>query len=163
MKNPRGYTWPDIFWSLAVVVFLSLAIALAMNPWRILGKENDEVRINDVRNLMEVMLEMQQVDSEAFAQVVGPAASGRTMIGSAQNCAGSYGPRCSDELLSDHCINLADFAVPKYLSELPVDTAGKDFSPAKTGYYISFESGELEIGACNPQSQHDIVLSKNFY
>ena len=144
-----------------VVVSLAALIALAMNPWKVAADKYDDVRENDVRDIMEVILEMQSTDPEGFAQIIGPSAAGRVMIGTADDCTGSYGPRCDDDLLSNFCIDLAEFAVPDYIMTVPVDPHG-DFSKEKTGYYIAFEANQLEVGACNPESRLEILLKKDY-
>lgn len=161
MKNPIGHTNIEILTSAVLIIFLFFIVAMLANPKLALKKERDLIREDGVRNIMEMMLEMQIEDEEAFAKVVGPATVGKTMIGEAENCTGSYGARCADEILRDECVDLGAES-KKYMDSVPVDPEDEFFSIEKTGYYIWFENGNLEIGACNPEARDEISLIKHY-
>ncbi len=161
MKNPIGHTNIEILTSATLVIFLFFIVAMMANPKLALEKRRDLVREDGVRNIMEMLLEMQVEDEEAFASFVGPSTAGKTMIGSADDCAGSYGARCADDFLRDECVDIGESS-KKYLNEVPVDPDDEIFSIEKTGFYISFENGELEVGACNPEARGEISLVKHY-
>ncbi|MBU1126011.1 hypothetical protein KJ758_00180 [Patescibacteria group bacterium] len=157
MKNPRGYTWQDALIAASLVLALMLLIVVLTNPGIRLGHANDSKRTEDIRDLTEIILELQLIQPEAFANIVGTAAAGRIMIGSGNSCAGSFGSLCPDEVLRDSCFDLTEFSDEK----IPVDPLDI-YSGLQTGYYLLFENNVLEIGACNPETQAEVVLRQNF-
>ncbi len=162
MNNPHGYTYIEIIAAFALFGVLAFLIVMIANPVHQLRRANDDVRVDDVRDIMEIVLEMQVKDPASFAAIVGSVAAGKTMIGTNNSCEGSFGLRCPDDILQNNCIDLAEFAEPGYIDQVPIDPQDKFFDKRITGYYISFEAGKLEIGACNPQSRHEIILTKQY-
>lgn len=162
MDNPHGYTHIEIIAAFALFGVVAFLIVMIANPFLQLRKENDDVRIEGVRDIMEIMMEMQIKDPEDFAAFAGASAAGKTMIGANSSCAGSFGAQCSDEVLQNHCLDLAAVAEPSYIDQIPIDPQEKYFNEQVTGYYLWFDNGRLEVGACNPQSREEIILSKQY-
>lgn len=161
MKNPFGHTTIETITAGAVLLFLFFVIVMVKNPLLSLKKQHDLIREEGVKDIMEILLEMEVTNPESFAKVVGPAAAGKSMIGTAESCAGSYGSRCADDVLRNDCLDLQKYA-SGFLEEVPIDPRDDIFSKEKTGYYISFESGALEIGACYPEARNEITLTKQY-
>ena len=70
------------------------------------------------------------------------------MIGIGDSCEGSFGTLCPDEVLRNTCLDLSLYTD----QELPIDPRS----------YLLFENNTLEIGACNPESQPEVVLRNEF-
>ncbi len=162
-----GRTTIDAAASVAVIMLLiALAIGLAA-PARALKRVNDEARTDDVRNLMEAMLEMQTVAPQNVdrlrAAVEAAGAEPRVMFGTGKACAGDHGVQCDDMLLADTCVDAGMYGLADYLPAMPVDAGNATASFDHTGYYVTFTPRTLEIGACNPELQETIRLERTFY
>lgn len=155
---PHGHTWREIVTSFALIAFAILIVIVVLQPGVQMKRERDLVREEGVRDLMEGMLEMRYRNPEMFAALMGTVAAGQTMIGTAYECAGDFGPRCGDVILRDSCVNLEEFGSKEYLPTLPVDPS-PEFAPRQTGYYLYLENSTLEVGACNPESREEIILN----
>lgn len=161
MKNPRGHTNIELITAAVVLLFVGFVIVMIKNPVLVLKQQHDLVRQDGVKDIMEILLEMEYRDPESFAKVLGPAAAGRSMIGSVDDCSGSYGSRCSAEVLRDDCIDLKKYT-EGYIDQVPVDPLNDLFSEDLTGYYLSFENNALEVGACHPEARDEITLTKQY-
>lgn len=157
MKNPRGYTWQDLLLAGGLILVIGGFIVFLANPALRFGNARDDRRVEDVRDLMQIVLGLEVENPEAFAAILGPSASGRTMIGTSNDCSGSFEPLCPDDILRDKCLDLS-----LYTEEyVPIDL-NPEFSSELTGYYIQFENNTLEIGACMPESRGEVVLRKQY-
>ncbi len=161
----RGATTIDAVTATACALFLVVVVAAIVGPTHRAAERRDEIRVDDVRNIMEAVLEMQTVDSARVDALRDAAESTgappRVMFGSGTSCAGDFGPQCSDAIVADDCLDATEFA-GAYLSSVPVDPSGS-YSSAATGYYIDFSPGVLEIGACNPETQGEVRLERTFF
>ncbi len=170
-----GKTTIDVMTSTAVIFLTVAIVAMIVGPAHRLAVHNDDVRTDDVRNIMEAILDMQTVDparvdnlrsalesagSPPRVMISGGAGSGFAG-GKNTSCAGDHGVQCGDAILADTCVDIMPF-IDGYISHIPVDTAA-GFTSAATGYYIDFSPGTLEVGACNPETQSTIRLSRTFY
>ncbi|MFH1632018.1 MAG: hypothetical protein ABIA47_03320 [bacterium] len=162
MNTPNGYTKIDLIVAFAIFLIAAIVIVLIGNPGKLLKRQNDRVREEGTRDVMEIMLEMFYDDSESFAAMLGPAAAGRTMIGTGESCEGDFGSQCGDDVLRDSCLDLAEHAVPDYINALPIDPRGSVYSADQTGYYLEFKDSTLYVGACNPEAREEIVLWNRF-
>lgn len=162
-----GSTTIDVAASIAVVMFLAaLTVALMAPGWQ-LRRVNDTSRTEDVRNIMEALLEMQTVDPESVdklrSAVESAGAPPRVMFGTAESCVGDWGTQCGDAILADTCLDGEAFGLGEYLETFPIDLGHASFSQKHSGYYVTFSPGVLEVGACNPQLQEIIHLERTFF
>lgn len=166
MAQFTGATTIDTVTATACAMFLIALTAAVVGPARHVAQLRDAQRTEDVRNIMEAVLEMQTVEPERVDALRNQAeASGappRVLFGSGTSCAGDWGAQCSDAILADDCLDATEFA-GGYLSTAPVDPDDDTYSAAATGYYIDFSPGVLEIGACNPELQQEIRLERTFF
>lgn len=158
MQNPQGSTTVDILAAIGIILAVTLVIVVFVNPVRELKREYDQQRVEDLRDLTEILLELRERDPHRFEEIVAGLGAERTMVGTADSCAGSYGIQCSDAVLNDKCIDLSVDAIPDFVNELPVDPSGGIFSDERTGYYLSKLNDNLVIAACNPQLQSNIEI-----
>jgi len=157
----HGYSYLEILTALAIVSVLALVISTFANPAWHLRREYDAVREDGVRDYMEALLDLQLEELDAFEPIFSEIEGQRAMIGTGESCAGGFGDQCSDEILSDTCLDLTDELIPIYLESLPIDPR-EGFSENQTGYYVSYVGGVFEVGACNPESRNEIILTKRF-
>lgn len=161
-----GKTTLDAVTALAAVMLIMAVIAAFVGPTRALAQKQDEERIDGVRNIMEAVLEMQIVDPERVddlrdaAEATG--APPRVMVGSAEDCSGDWGAQCGDAVLADKCLDVDPY-LADYLGDMPFDVSDVRYSERQSGYYISFQPGVLEVGACNPGATEEIRLSRTFF
>ena len=118
---------------------------------------NDEQRLRDVEDIMQILVEMRTNQPEWFSQIVGQVAAGQIMIGKGADCTGSFGSQCLDEGLKDACLDLTQ-QFSNYMDSLLVDPDRSTYGIDQTGYYLRVNEQILEVGACNPKSRSDIVL-----
>ncbi|PIQ67915.1 hypothetical protein COY25_03015 [Candidatus Uhrbacteria bacterium CG_4_10_14_0_2_um_filter_41_7] len=157
-RIPHGYTYSEVLIAVALVfcgVILILAMASPITQYR---RAQDEIRAQDVQNILEVMLEMQYTEPETFAGIIGTIAGGRTMIGESTLCAGNFGSMCSGSDIQDHCVNLSKAGALKYIASLPIDAKTQVYTNNQTGYYLELKDQTLIVGACNPRAQEKIEL-----
>lgn len=161
----RGATTIDVVTAVAGAMFLIALTAGVVGPAHRLMARRDAQRTDDVRNIMEAVLEMQTVDPDRVDSLRAAAeASGappRVVFGNGTSCAGDFGSQCTDAIVADDCLDATEFA-GEYLSSVPIDPSGS-YSAAATGYYIDFSPGVLEVGACNPETQGAIRLERTFF
>lgn len=143
---------------MAIVIFLFVAflVVMAVNPAEEMAKANDQQRLHDVEDILQMMIELGVDQPEVFSSWVGQAANGRAMFGLDDSCAGSHGSQCSDEQLADTCLSTTFYTHPE--ESFPIDPLDEQFDVTKTGYYLDFVEGSLVIGACHPQAQESIEL-----
>lgn len=122
-----------------------------------LAVRNDEQRLRDVEDVMQILIEMRTNQPEWFAQIVGRAAAGQVMIGRGSDCAGDFGSACADPGLSDTCLDLTQ-PFSNYMDSLLVDPDRDQFSIEQTGYYLLVSDGMLEVGACQSEAREEIKL-----
>lgn len=162
-----GRTTIDVLASIAAVMFVILLVAGFMGPRQLLSRTHDEMRVDGVRNIMEAILEMQTVDPDAVDRLreayEDAGAPPRVMLGSAVLCAGDWGVQCGDEILADECLDAERYGLTSYIPKMPVDGGWEEYSLQQTGYYLSFQPGSLEVGACAPETRNDIRLTRTFY
>ena len=158
MNHPHGYTLIDVIAAcLLVFVLLIVAGMLFTNPAEELAKQRDEVRMDDVRDLMEMMLEMKQEDPTIFWSLLEDLEDGPMMVGTAESCGSDYKVDACGEQMD--CLNLLTWStVQEYLPSLPVDPNEEVFSYERSGYYLSYDDRVLEIGACSPEYQSGVLL-----
>lgn len=159
MENPQGYTTLDLVAAAGVVLAVTLVIVVFVNPLNTLKREYDEQRVEDVRDLTEIVLELRQRDPERFENLLQRIENGPAMIGMGEACAGSHGVQCPDSLIQDTCLDIYADVIPEITNDLPVDEGGDLFSEERTGYFLSHDGQELIIGACSPQIQSNIEIS----
>lgn len=157
-RIPHGYTYTEILIAVGLVLGTIVLIVAISNPIVKFRESRDELRQADVKDLLEVMLEMQYTDSESFSAIVGTIAGGRTMIGQGSICVGDYGTRCSGSDLRDYCVDLTELGALDYIAAVPVDPKDKIYNKNQTGYYMELVGQTLVIGACNPESREEIRL-----
>lgn len=160
-----GATTIDAVTATACAMFLVALVALVVGPARRVAELRDAQRTEDVRNIMEAVLEMQTVEPERVDALrdayEASGAPPRVMFGNGTSCMGDWGPQCSDAILADDCLDAAEFA-SGYLADVPIDVDDM-YSDTATGYYIDFSPGVLEVGACNPETQPEIRLERTFF
>ena len=155
---PHGYTHKDVLIAFALVIVSVASIVASMHPLRRIAEQRDELRETDVRNLMEMLVEMRYADAESFAGLVGSASNGKVMIGVGDDCSGSFGTQCNNGSLQDHCLNPYKFDSEAYLASIPVDPLHEVYSKAYTGYYLEQNDGVLTVGACSPEARDQVML-----
>ena len=140
----------DVITSLGLVIFLGLAIVLAIGPWQVLAKERDVKRTEHVRQIMAALLQLESDDEQTFDTLVArlrAAGDLKVMIGTG-DCADSHGPQCADVVTSDACLLLRDFVGDEFLPVIPLDPEWKKFTAELPGYYVALFQGQLEVGSC---------------
>jgi len=142
--------------ALVIISFATFLVVMAVNPAEEMAKANDEQRLHDVEDIMQMMIELGVDQPDVFASWVGQAANGRAMFGLDDSCAGSHGSQCSDEILANTCLSTTFYTHPEDI--FPIDPLHERFDVTKTGYYLDFQEGNLLIGACYPQTQDKIEL-----
>ena len=160
-----GATTIDAVTANACALFLVVVVAAIVGPAHRAAERRYEIRVDDVRNIMEAVLEMQTVDP-ARVDAIREAAEAtgappRVMFGNGASCSGDFGGQCSVAITADDCLDATEFA-GAYLPSVPVDPSG-DYSSSATGYYIDFSPGVLEIGACNPETRGEVRLERTFF
>ncbi len=140
LKN-HGHSIAEILAVFTVLIFASIAIALAQQPNQKLHEYRDQERQEDLRNILEEVLFLKETDEEAYAAILAQSAAGRSMIGMENLCPDSYGEHCMDSDMRDVCLQLGDWA--------PIDPYGA-FSEHQTGYYLELRGDMLVAGACSP-------------
>jgi hypothetical protein len=154
----HGYSNIEAFTAGAIVLFVAFVLVAAGGPSEELRMERDEVRQEGVRDIMEVMLDLQLSDYESFSGIVGRVTDRRVMIGSGVDCSGGFGSACADASLTDACLDISGFFDGHDIDEPPVDPDGSVFDAEKTGYYLSYLDGVLGVGSCNPEYSSEISL-----
>ncbi len=162
--RPHGATPIDVLAATALVFFGVAIIVVFLTPGYRLAKERDEVRVDNVRNIMEAIIAMETSDPvriDAIAQSArASGAPPRVMIGNGVSCAGDWGRACTDDILADRCLDLAEFSVG-YISFVPIDE-NPHFTDAASGYYVDFSYERVEVGACSPETQTSITLTHEY-
>lgn len=156
MRYHHGYTTIDVIAACVLVLgAIVIAALLLSNPAAELEHQYDVVRSDDVRDLMEVMLELEVEEPQTFWSIVDDVRGEAAMIGTAATCGDDYTvDACSASM---DCLNLFTLS-SEYLESLPVDPNDERFSYDRTGYYLLYEDDVLEIGACAPESVDAISL-----
>lgn len=159
MQHPHGYTNLDLITATSIVLFVFAIAILLANPFRSIEKMRDDQRDDGVRNLTEVLLEMQYREPDVFNEIVAQIQEGgRSLVGAGDSCEGSYGAQCADSVLNDDCLNITTQAVPRYISYLPIDPEAEIFDIDHTGYFVDIKNDQLIVGACNPERRSNIEL-----
>lgn len=153
MTKPGGYTSIDILSATAIIFVITFVIVMIANPFQKLAKENDKQRGEDVKNLTELLLQLQFEDPEKYDALVSKLSVRPSIIGTASACDDGYGANCSEESASRDCIDLS--FLPE---ELPIDPSGEPFSKLYTGYYLSIENDALTVGSCGPELQDKLEI-----
>lgn len=152
----------DVIAALAVVVAVCVLIIALANPEVKLARAHDAQRTEDVREITQAVLELKENNPERFSDLQSDLVSresAKVMLGTGQDCSGAYG-LCGNEELDDVCFDLASYAAD-LLPVVPHDPANV-FTPAKTGYYLTFSDDSFEVGACAPERQEEIRLKSAF-
>lgn len=150
-----------------LIIAFVIVVLLIIGGWywqNRLQVRNDEQRLRDVEDIMQILIEMRTDQPEWFSQIVGQSAAGQIMIGQGSDCSGDWGRRCAESALKDSCINLTQ-PFSNYMDSLPVSPAsvyigmsGGDYSQDHTGYYLVVRDQTLEVGACMPEARAEIKL-----
>ncbi len=144
-----------------LIMFFAFILVMIAGPARILARERDVTRTDDVRTLMTAAIEMEEVYPGAYQVMMSKleASNGLKMMLGKGDCQGSFGSMCSDLAIDDNCLDPESFFTPDILPITPVDPRRSIYSENLTGYYFSLNQGRLEVGACEP-ALGPIVLSR---
>ena len=143
-----------------LIIAFVIVVLLIIGGWywqNRLQVRNDEQRLRDVEDIMQILVEMRTNQPEWFAQIVGQSAAGQIMIGRGGDCSGSFGTQCLNESLKDSCLDLTQ-PFSNYMDSLLVDPDRSTYNINQTGYYLSVHDQILEVGACSPESREQIKL-----
>lgn len=157
---PTGYTNADVIAAIGLTLLAVVVIAVTASPQDAFGEQQDMQRQDDVRNYTEALIELRYSEPGVFDQLDDQLSPFRAMIGTGEDCSGSYGLHCADSVLADDCVNIEPYLVPNLLDTLLVDP-GSLYSAERTGYYISLENGQMEIGSCDPHGIGSISIKSN--
>lgn len=158
MNKPRGYTVIEVITAVLVVAVLLLVGIVISNPSKALQDEYREAQMDDVRDYMEVVFELQATDMDTFYELAFQAQDQKVMIGIGEGCDGSFGIQCEDFELSDSCLNIQEYLPEGMLTDLPYDISDDQYSRVRTGYYLLYDEDVLEIGACDPSGVDHVRL-----
>lgn len=157
MHKPLGYTSLDLVTAGILVTVVAVLIVFLANPKAELERQHDLVREADVWSITKNLVQLQFSSPDEFAFMLEQIGDERTMIGTANNCEGSFGTQCQDALLSDTCVPISEY-FPTLEGELPIDPTKEPFMSARTGYYLEKRGDTLKIGSCNPEHRPVIEL-----
>lgn len=140
----------DYVLAVGLTGLILFVITLSVNPVRSFAYARDEARMDGVREIMTAIMQM-PVDNRAKYEALLDRAEGREgqrfMLGNGASCAGSWGKYCEDGRVPDDCLPVEEiFASEDFV---PVDPKTSTFGTFATGYYVSFDKDEIEVGACS--------------
>ncbi|MBU4315444.1 type II secretion system GspH family protein [Patescibacteria group bacterium] len=158
MNKPRGYTIIELLGSMAIVAFLIIIVVMMSGPKDALKDEYRNAQLSDVNDYMQSLLLLQLEEESRFYELALIAQDQKVMIGIGEGCDGSFGSQCTDDELSDACLNIEEFLPAEYSELLPYDSSSATFSRVRTGYYIFFKDNILEVGACAPSGIDPVRL-----
>lgn len=136
--------------AVAVLLFILFILGMLLGPARVLSKERDEVRTDHVRELMNSVLQLELVDSDAYARLMADvqAQHGQRLVIGEGDCTSPHGSECSAEVTSDSCLRLGSYFPKLLLAAPPIDPRGEPFSANLTGYYFAVVDDQFEVGSC---------------
>ena len=157
--NKKGFTLVELLIIIGIIGILFAVILIAVDPARRFSESRDAVRRQDVRDILEAVIEYTTdnrgnlpagIDNVAASiQLLGTNASGCN-----QACAGY--PIGS---VSSSCADLTSALVETYLASIPADPSTG--SAADTRYYINKTTGNrVEVGACDPERVTSISVKR---
>lgn len=157
MTNKRvcGFTIVEILVVIVVLALLGGIVFFALDPGRRFGESRDATRWEHV-NVIHTAVIKYQIDNDGdlppgidsiteTVQVLGTNSSGCEM-------------GCDAAPSTRSCLHLVDL-IDEYMSEIPKDP--KIGTDGFCGYYINRdETGHLTVGACSPEQQPSILVTK---
>ena len=136
--------------AVAILLFILFIFGMLLGPARVLSKERDEVRTDDVRELMNSVLQLQLVDPDAYSKLVADvrAQNGLRVVLGQGDCSVPHGSECSESVTAASCLSINGYFPELLLAKAPLDPRGEPFSANLTGYYFAVVDDQFEVGSC---------------
>ena len=149
MQQQKGFTLVELLVVIGIIGILFAVILIAVDPARRFSEARNAVRRQDVRDVVEAVLEFMTDNRGNFPGNIDTVAASYQVLGT--NGAGCNATACGSipvASMMSSCSDLSGDLVETYLAEIPTDpntgTAGD------TRYAINRSSGNrIEVVACD--------------
>lgn len=160
MTSKKGFTLIELLIVIAVIAILAAAIFVALDPLTRFQEARDARRYNDLANVLTAV-KTDQVDNGGsyLGAIAGMTAGEVHMIGTEGATGCDVACTNAPDDLQEDCIDLTPLVTEGYLGAVPSDPSNG--TPELTNYYItSAANGTLTVGACAPENEAEIQLTR---
>ncbi len=141
---------------IAIIVILFAVILIAVDPAQRLGQARDAVRRQDVRDILEAVLEYTVDNDGTFPSSIDSVTTSFQVLGTAGS---GCDTTCTAETTVAACVDLSSDLVEDYLAEIPQDPSTG--TATNTDYAINKTAGDrIEVVACDPEIASSISVKR---
>ncbi|TAK05641.1 prepilin-type N-terminal cleavage/methylation domain-containing protein [Patescibacteria group bacterium] len=150
-RKQKGFTLIELLIIIGIIGILFAVILVAVDPARRFAEARNAVRRQDVRDVVEAVLEYMKDNRNTFPKNIDALATSYQMLGTATT--GCNATACAGipvESLTAACSDLTSDLVETYLAEIPMDP--NTGTAENTRYAINKTSGNrIEVIACDSE------------
>ncbi len=141
---------------IAIIVILFAVILIAVDPAQRLGQARDAVRRQDVRDILEAVIEDAVDSGGTFASGIDSVTASFQVLGTA---ASGCDTTCTAETTVAACVDLSGDLVEDYLAAIPMDPLTG--TAANTDYAINKTADDrIKVVACDPEIAGSISVQR---
>ncbi|MCR4312426.1 MAG: type II secretion system GspH family protein [Candidatus Uhrbacteria bacterium] len=159
-QKQKGFTLVELLVVVGIIGILFAVILIAVDPARRFSEARNAVRRQDVRDVVEAVLEYMKDNNNTFPKNIDALADSYQMLGTAETgCNATACAGIAASQLTAACADLSGSLVETYLAEIPMDpNAG---TAENTRYAINKTSGNrIEVIACDSELGVTTIRSK---
>jgi len=148
MLNKQGISLISLLVSVAVLLALSVAVFIWIDPISKIGQAKDAARQHDVQLIVRAIADYSR-DKNGVLPFFGIVSTAKKVL-----CSGAGSLTCDGD--TEDCLYIDDDDFDSFLAQLPVDPDKTDQSD--TGYFVKkSDANQLVVGACDTYDSEAIV------
>ena len=162
-QKQKGFTLVELLVVIGIIGILFAVILIAVDPARRFSEARNAVRRQDVRDVVEAVLEYMTDNRGNFPANIDTVTASYQLLGTnTSGCGQTVGVVCGQitaSSLSSSCGNLSGSLVETYLAEIPTDP--NTGTTGNTRYAINKTSGNrIEVVSCDSELSVATISAK---
>ena len=157
-KNTQGFTLIELLIVIAIIAILAAVVFVALDPASRFKKARDARRQSDVENIAAAVVTYQVDNDGSLPTAVSALTAGSAYIVGTATTGCDSG--CTATTTQASCVDLAGLVTGGYLGSVPMDPASGTTAAKSLYYIIKNSTGTLTAGACTPELETTIAVTR---